>query len=247
MIKTILITFTALITFSLTAFSCININATEKETEEIVTGEPPSFVYDIDSRFIANISKEDISNAKTIIDLIPENAGWENFDFKQVTIRVMPDENTNYAKGESKVLNLDQIKLLKTIDYSTNFIVDTYINEESKSGSNHYPYYITVIPEKEANYIGGKKVAINYLKENSASTITKIDEDKLKAGKVCFIISKTGSIKNVNLESTSGYPTVDNKMLELINNMPGIWIPATNENGENLEQELVFSFGKMGC
>jgi hypothetical protein len=245
--KSSLIVCTALITFSFSFFSCGNINATEKETLEITSNEPPNFKYDVDSRFIANISKEDIRKAKTIIDLIPEDAGWDNFDFKEVTIRVMPDEKNNYVKGDSKVLSFKQIQLLKTIDYSTNFIVDTYIKSKHPSSNDHYPYYITVIPEKEANYMGGKKAIINYMKEGCASTITKIEKGKLTAGKAHFTISKSGSIKNVTLESTSGYPSVDKKMLELIENMPGIWFPATNENGQKLDQELVFSFGTMGC
>ena len=209
--------------------------------------EPPTFVYDVDSRFIANISKEDIRNAKTIIDLVPEDAGWDNFEFKEVTIKVLPDENNKYAKGNSKELNLEQINLLKTIDYSTNFVVDTYIKSEHPSAHNHHPYYITVTPEKEASYLGGKEALINYLTVNCASTISKTERGNLKSGKAHFTISKEGTISNVNLESTSGYRSVDLKMMELIITLPGVWIPATNENGEKVEQELVFSFGTLGC
>ena len=245
--KNTLIVCAALTTLSITAFAFGTIDSTENEITELKANEQPSFIYDIDSRFIANISKEDIRNAKTIIDLIPENAGWDNFDFKEVTIKVLPNEISTYAKGKSKELNLDQINLLKTIDYSTNFVVDTYVKSKYPSANDHYPYYITVIPEKEANYMGGKKAIINYLKRGCSSTIAKIKKGNLKAGKARFTISKTGSIKNVKLESTSGYPSVDKKMLELILIMSGIWFPASNENGKTVEQELVFSFGTMGC
>ncbi|MDG1477535.1 MAG: hypothetical protein P8Q14_10345 [Vicingaceae bacterium] len=246
--KYTLIVFSVLTSLSLTAFSCTNINVSETDNKtERTTNDSPKFIYDIDSRFIANISKEEISKAKTIIDLIPEDAGWDNFEFKQVTIRLMPDENTNYSKGKSKILNLEQIELLKTVDYSANFIVDTYIKSKYPSAHDHYPYYITVIPEKEANYIGGKEALINYLKEGCASTIAKIEKGNLTAGKIRFTISTSGNIKNIYLESTSGYPTVDQKMLDLMNLNNGLWLPATNEKGEKVEQELVFSFGTMGC
>lgn len=246
--KYTLIVCTALTSLSLTAFSCTNINASETDNKtERTKNNPPKFIYDIDSRFIANISKEEIRKAKTIIDLIPEDAGWDNFKFKQVTIRVMPDENTNYSKGKSKTLNLEQIELLKTVDYSSNFIVDTYIKSKYPSAHDHYPYYITVIPENEANYMGGKEALIKYLKEGSATTIAKIEKGKVKAGKIHFTVSTSGSIKDIYLESSSGYPTVDQKMLDLMNINPGLWLPATNENGEKVEQELVFSFGTMGC
>jgi hypothetical protein len=245
-----LIVCTLIITFTLTAFTYTSWNHTPNSNNN-VCGEPivlvdlPTFSYDVDSRFIANISKEDLRNAKTIIDIVPKDANWDRFDFKEVTIRVMSD-NKEYATGKSKTLNLAQIQLIKTIDYSTNFIVDTYV-KSSPTPYDHYPYYITVIPEKEASYFGGKEALINYLKENSKPTIAKTDKGNLKSGKAHFTISKEGTIKNVNLESTSGYPSVDQKMIELISTMPGRWIPATNEIGEKVEQELVFSFGTMGC
>ena len=39
----------------------------------------------------------------------------------------------------------------------------------------------------------------------------------------------------------------DNKMIELITKTPGLWIPAENSRGEKVDQELVLSFGMVGC
>ena len=39
----------------------------------------------------------------------------------------------------------------------------------------------------------------------------------------------------------------DKKMIELITNLPGKWAPAENQKGEKVDQELVISFGLMGC
>ena len=36
-------------------------------------------------------------------------------------------------------------------------------------------------------------------------------------------------------------------MIQLIKNTPDQWVPAENEKGEKVEQELVVSFGLMGC
>jgi hypothetical protein len=36
-------------------------------------------------------------------------------------------------------------------------------------------------------------------------------------------------------------------MTELITNFPGTWEPAENSKGEKVDQELVVSFGLMGC
>jgi hypothetical protein len=36
-------------------------------------------------------------------------------------------------------------------------------------------------------------------------------------------------------------------MIELVKAIPGTWEAATNSNGDKVEQELVFSFGTIGC
>ena len=42
-------------------------------------------------------------------------------------------------------------------------------------------------------------------------------------------------------------PEIDEKMIELILNMSGEFFPAENAQGQKVEQELVVSFGLMGC
>lgn len=247
--KTILIVCTAFVIFSLTAFAYSNVDI--EVEKEITTNEPPTFAYDVDSRFFANITKEDLFKANTIIDLVPKESGWDTKTFRRVKINILTDGENPFAKGESNELTAEQKRLLQSADYSTNFNIEANCNrtfpETGETKDQCFIYYITVIPEKEASYMGGKEAIINYLKENCESTIAKIERGNLKPGKAHFTISKEGTIKNVNLESTSGYPTVDKKMMELISTMPGEWIPATNENGEHVEQELVFSFGTVGC
>jgi hypothetical protein len=47
---------------------------------------------------------------------------------------------------------------------------------------------------------------------------------------------------------TTRYPTLDEKFMTLIENIPGKWISAENSKGEKIEQELVFTFGPAnGC
>jgi hypothetical protein len=47
---------------------------------------------------------------------------------------------------------------------------------------------------------------------------------------------------------TTGYPSLDKKLMTLIKNIPGKWTPAENIKGEIMEQELVFTFGSAdGC
>ena len=74
-----------------------------------------------------------------------------------------------------------------------------------------------------------------------------IKKDQLRPGKVHFTITPEGKIGTVQMRETSGYPAIDAHLVELINNMPGEWIPATNAQGKKVEQEWVFFFGFEGC
>ncbi|MEX0272801.1 MAG: energy transducer TonB, partial [Flavobacteriaceae bacterium] len=65
--------------------------------------------------------------------------------------------------------------------------------------------------------------------------------------KLFFTVTAKGSLENIRLDRSSGYPSIDEKMLELLPQVPGKWIPAQNRNGENVAQELVVSFGLLGC
>ena len=222
-----------LITYSLTAFAYANWSTKlEKQPcckSSITETQPPNFSFDVDSRFNTTVTKEQLTNATSVLDIVPENSNWRKFDFEKVNVRLLPGESNNYVNGTSKDLSNDQIKLLNTVDYSTDFVIDAYIKSENPSPKDHHPYYISVVPEKEASYMGRKLAIINYLESNCASTIAKTHRGNLKPGKARFTISTAGTIKNVNLESTSGYPTVDKKMIGLLTTIPGIWVPATNE------------------
>ena len=51
----------------------------------------------------------------------------------------------------------------------------------------------------------------------------------------------------VKLDGASGYLSINNRMIELINKAPGKWNPAENAKGEKVDQELAVSFGLRGC
>jgi len=207
-------------------------------------------VYNIDSRYLATITKEKLNKATSVIDIVPKEAKhWQNTTFQTVTIVILKEGKEISETGNNKILNAAQIKLLNTTDYSANF----YIQARSKNiqfdtgRAEIYAYYFSIIPEKEATYTSGHNTLINYLKENSKDRTSIIKMKQLKPGKVSFTVTKKGGITNVKLTSTSGYNSIDKLLLELITNIPGEWEPAENSTGEKVDQELVFSFGLMGC
>jgi hypothetical protein len=263
--KNILIVCTTLIIFSLTACGQSQTDTPTNETEvaaaKTVAFENtfltaidrqinPNLFYKVDSRFIANISKKNLHNAKTIIDILPKEATKTMESYQNVTVSILGNEGEITEIGINEVLNEAQLKLLQSADYSSNIHISATCKESNGFGRSwdyDLVYYMTVIPEKEAEFTYGQEALIEYLKANSKSKTTVIRADKLQPCRINFTISKEGKITNVKLDATSGYPSVDEALIDLLINMPQTWIPATNAKGEKINQELVFFFGMEGC
>lgn len=114
-------------------------------------------------------------------------------------------------------------------------------------GKSGYTPFLAVVPEKQAEYEGGKDALMEYLKENSKEARGGIQMDELQPFKLLFTVTKKGTIENVKLDGASGYLSINNRMIELITKAPGKWKPAENPKGEKVDQELVISFGLTGC
>jgi hypothetical protein len=153
--------------------------------------------------------------------------------------------------GDSEVLNAAQLSLLKSTDYSSDIRVTSICQKDSGNEGKTYTdsivLYLSIIPETEADYEGGLDELISFLKEKSIEKTYALDQKKIQPGKISFIVTKTGDLKNVQLISTVGYPAIDEEMLDLITNLPGKWIPASNAKDEKVDQELVFFYGTQGC
>lgn len=267
--RSILIITIAFLTCWLTAFGYMNWSEGEPKLQEqagrgsgsldfqlisiMNTLDVPNIVYNIDSRFVNTISKEKLHNASSIIDILPEKATQPIEFCQSVRVSVLQgnEESDISETGYGETLTPAQVKLLQGIDYSTNIYVradykrtNTYTGELQ---DDYLTYFISVIPEQEAQYTEGQDALIDYLKENSRQERTFIDQNKLKPGQVYFTITEQGKVSDIELNSTSGYPPLDQKMLELIQKMPASWKPASNANGEVVSQKLVLFFGIQGC
>lgn len=265
--KTFSIFSITVLAFTLTAFAFVNWNTKTSHTEDSACCTPiasssdvfypfdkspkSDFIYDVGSRFATAVTKEKLAKAKTIIDILPEQATSNLRSYQNVKIAAIAGENEIVEFGENEILNEAQLKLLASLNYSTNF----YINADCKSNNiykaslENYDlvYYMTIVPENEAKFKYGKQALIDYLRENSKNEIAHLEKADLRPGKLHFTIKTNGSIDQLKLASSSGHKDVDAKMKELILSLSGDWIPASNSKGEGVEQELVFSFGIMGC
>lgn len=209
-----------------------------------------NFSYAVGSRFINHVTKEKLQKAKTISGIVPDGAADDVREFWDVRIKLL-DEKTPEAKAKDDQLTEDQLKLIQTFDYSSNFSIEAFCmmknHETGEYEKQCFVYYMTVIPEKYAEYNGGNQAFIDYLKHGSKEETEGVKRKDLQPGKIRFTVLKNGTIADVELESTSGDKKVDDKMMELVNNSPNKWTPAQNMQGEKIDQVMVYSFGLIGC
>jgi len=214
----------------------------------------PDLYYGVDTRFAA-VKKSDVDKATTIYDFLNEGEKQQIAYINSVDIIVIKDNQLSEIReyGTSDQLTDAQIKLIRSTDYFNHFTIRTEFKEKNtetgRLDERFFGPHITVVPNTQATYVNGKEALITYLKDNSNDNMNVIKDEKLGAIKLSFIISKQGTVKDVKHDAmTTGYPSIDEKFIKLIKNMPGKWTPAENSRGEKIEQELVFTFGPAdGC
>lgn len=252
--KSILIFCTVLTTISLTAFGYISWDDTETNQKEIKNADFDLY-YHVSNRW-RTMTKEDLKKVTSLLDILHDDGTYIREDYRNVTISVLHNDKDvrdikHFEMGQSEVFNTAQLELLQSAGYSTNLRI-TALNKRTntKTGkveNDSLVHYMTIIPEKEAEFVDGFDALIGYLKKNSKEKTAIIREDKIQPGKVFFTVTKKGTIANIKVIDTSGYPSVDKELAKIIKNMPKKWEPATNSKGDKVDQEFVFFFGTPGC
>ncbi|MBT8273182.1 MAG: energy transducer TonB [Bacteroidia bacterium] len=199
------------------------------------------------------IKKETLNKVRTFDDLIGEEHAQRIVSYKSLSVIILDDNEQTKMKitGNTGDFTAAQLKLLQSSDYSANLLIwADYKEKKQESGlieESSWTPYITVIPETQAAYKAGNDALMYYLRDNSLEETNLVQNDNLQTGKLYFTVTKDGTISEARIQSTSGYIEVDNKIIELISKTTGAWVPAKNSEGEHVDQELVVTFGNMGC
>lgn len=210
------------------------------------------FIYDVGPRF-GSITKSEVVNATTIDAFLSEKELKKIQSITSVSIIPFRNEKRieHFETGNSMELTAGQLHFLKNAEYSTSFVVQVNYQQRNESTGtledNYASPHLTIVPEKQASFLDGKDALKAYLKLSTEEVRKDVDPEKLQPAKLYFTVTKMGTIENIHLDRPSGYPEVDKKMKELISQVPGTWLPAENAKGEKVDQELVVSFGLIGC
>lgn len=88
--------------------------------------------------------------------------------------------------------------------------------------------YIFPILETPAEFPGGHKVLMEWIKNNLQYPKECVENKIEGRAFVCFVVKKDGSIDNVKLFKSSGNALLDKETLRLINEDMPQWVPATH-------------------
>ena len=234
-------------------FSNSNETSSQNSFYDLGKKKYTNFYYDVGPRFYYTISKEQLQEAKTLYDFLPRSETGQVIEYKSVKLILLKDDKqTAIAEsGENAELTAPQIAFLKNLNYSSSFLVKAYISRklfiDGEIENTTITPHLTVIPAKQAEYIPGKMALLEYFKNHNKEHTFNLDEKLLRPAKLYFTINIAGKITAIKLDGSCGFEKIDTVMLELLKNLPGKWLPAENAAGQNVEQELVISYGLIGC
>lgn len=265
--RKILIASTVLATICLSAFTFQNTESTvEPELKflnsSVIDFNPVShlfeeepeltFFYNYGLRF-SEISKSTIENATLITDLYREEYIHDIVSYGKVRLTLIINESQSNIQefSEGTALTEAQLKLLKSLDYSDNFNLRAdckrYNSETDEVEESFHSPHLTIVPEKQAVYLDGRESLIAFLAEGTLDEKAFVKGKKMRPARMCFTVTKKGKIANVKIGNHSGFKLFDEKMMQLMKELPGKWEAAENDKGEKIDQDLVVVWGYDGC
>lgn len=241
-VKKLIITSVVVLFIGLTTFA--------QSSDATATGFSRDLRFEVSGNYSRPITKEKLTGAKSLNDLIPYYP--TNWITDYISVEISATSNGQFIKGISanNILSTEQKNILNAIDLGSDLAINVkynYLNPVTNIiENNKMNVSMTVVPEKEAECVTGKQQLIKYLKENAIDKISETILEQFQQAVVLFTINENGEINNANIFMTSGDSKTDILLLEVINNMPK-WKPAENRKGIKVKQEFKFSVGKGGC
>ena len=207
-------------------------------------------MYYVKGTYDRAVKKEVIADAKMISDLVPGYAKNWITDIISVELLVTNNGKVMKAEGKSETLNMQQKNLLNSVDLFSHIVINVKYRDENaataKMDIRDMHVSLTVVPETEAEFVGGAEKMKKYLKENAVSKIDELTAEYMLNGIITFTVNEEGAISNVKITKSTGDPKIDDMLVAAINKMPK-WKPAMNKNGVKVKQEFEFRVGNEGC
>jgi hypothetical protein len=206
--------------------------------------------YELHGAYKHPLKKEILDRAIVLNDLINDcPSSWID---KYVSVEISSKVNGKIIKalGNSNRLTAEQKNIIKAAKLGDDVIINSQYQIKNKVTSKieygKMSYSITVVPEIEAEYAGGKNEILSYLKNEISVNRLESSLNNLKLTTIKFTVNEKGIISNSIVLKSSTNIQIDQLLLKIINEMPN-WKPAQDKNGTNVRQDFEFSVGKFGC
>jgi TonB family protein len=117
-------------------------------------------------------------------------------------------------------------------------------NNLSHNDEKELAFAVTVRPETEATFPGGKEHMHQYLAQSAIDRIPVGTFQGYDLAAITFTVAANGGIDNVRIVESSNDEEVDALLVKTISAMPR-WNPATYADGTRVKQAFAFTAGNM--
>ena len=206
--------------------------------------------YEVRGKYVRPVTKAALEQSNSLSDFIAGYPSKWVKDYVSVEILATENEKPLLSKSQNEVLTSEQKAVLKKLNLEDEVEVNVkYKNENAVTEQidiRNMVVKMTVVPDIEAEFVGGYSKLKEYLKENLVSRIAENTPEEFQSGKVIFTIDEEGKVINPKISASSGDTETDNFLIEMLDKMPA-WKPAKTSNGTKVKQQFEFSMGIGGC
>lgn len=196
------------------------------------------------------IIEASLQEARTIKDVNPGYpSSWVD-GYESVVVTVKDDARTVKAIGQGETFSLEQQALLKDAIAGDQISIKvkyrpTHLSKDDASKTIEMNY--SIVPEKEAQYPGGRDALMSFLEERTIGKLEPFMAKAIEVASVTFTVSSDGLVKDVTLDKPTYNANVNELLLNAFKDMPK-WAPATRADGSQLSQKFQLTVGTMiGC
>jgi TonB family protein len=209
--------------------------------------------YSIFPLYSKPITKRDLATVKTMKDInpgFPESWIAEK-DYISSVVTVTKAGSRISSRHINHELTKEQKSLINNADLGTNIEVEVTYNARNSvtqiMDEKTMNFSVTVIPDKEAAYIGGHEKLEQIFKKHVIDQIESKETDAINNAILQFVIDTQGQLRDPQITISSGISEIDNLLLQAVDRL-GIWTPAINANGEKVSQTFQYQLSNMdGC
>ncbi len=164
---------------------------------------------------------------------------------KQEKVPVKEDINIPKAENKEKIAEVDESSSVAANSinlYDNNAILDNILNEKKVQPKGEDTASYNKFEERYASYFFKFKQRVYQLWDYPAQSVARGESGVVK---MTFSILKDGSIVNIRMIESSGYPNLDREVMRVLKNMGKVPLPESYElNQLNIDEAyFIYTIG----